>query len=124
MNHEKNIKNVGCGSGTGDEDKDVTLTQFLSTGSTAERGRFDALVQGYYEQTGVRVNIIEVPSGDRETKIQSMLLSDEPIHLAKTTGVDLTFIDRILPLTISMKNLIFMKVMPITSMREKKWSES
>jgi len=87
---------TGCGNDTNGDG--IELTWLLSTGSTAERGKFNDLVERYYEQTGITVNIIEVPSGDRETKIQSMLLSDEPIHLAKTTGVDLTFIDRILPL--------------------------
>lgn len=86
----------GCGNNMNEDE--VELTWLLATGSTDERGMFNALVERYYEQTGVRVNIIEVPSGDRETKIQSMLLADEPIHLAKTTGVDLTFIDRVLPL--------------------------
>lgn len=74
---------AGCGSG-GDSADIVTL--FVS-GDASEGGAYSKMAEKYEEETGVKVEVTDVPYADLETKITKAVQSNDAPDVARVAGV-------------------------------------
>jgi len=74
---------AGCGSGGDSAD---TVTLFVS-GDASEGGAYSKMAEKYEEETGVKVEVTDVPYADLETKITKAVQSNDAPDVARVAGV-------------------------------------
>jgi alpha-1,4-digalacturonate transport system substrate-binding protein len=65
--------------------KDVKL-QFFVSGDNVEGGALAAMSKKYTEETGVEIEVVDVPFSDMTTRITNMVQAGNPPALARTAG--------------------------------------
>ncbi|WP_277207523.1 ABC transporter substrate-binding protein [Isoptericola croceus] len=89
---------AGCSSGAGEGSGEVVL-EFVQSGDINQGGGYAALAERYHEETGVRVNVIEVPNDDLRTRLRTAAQANDVPALAASPSSDPAWTDRLLDLT-------------------------
>lgn len=88
----------GDDTGKGDGDGEVVL-EFAQSGDVNQGGGYAKLADKYYKETGVRVEVVEVPNDDLRTKLRTAALADDLPALAASPSTDPAWTNRLLDLT-------------------------
>lgn len=95
-----------CAGGTaeapGGDAKDVNLT-FYQSGDVNQGGGYAMLAQKYKEETGVTVDVVEVPNDDLRTKLRTASQANDLPALAASPSTDPAWTNRLLDLSDSFK---------------------
>jgi alpha-1,4-digalacturonate transport system substrate-binding protein len=90
---------AGCSSsGSGGGDGDVVL-EFVQSGDAAQGGGYAMLAEKYEEETGVKVNVVEVPSDDLRTRLRTASQANDLPALAAAPDADPAWTERMLDMT-------------------------
>ncbi|MCA0991347.1 ABC transporter substrate-binding protein [Pseudalkalibacillus hwajinpoensis] len=81
-------------SGSADE-----KLQFYVSGDTIEGSALTKMSEKYTEETGVEIEVVDVPYSDIFTRINNMVQSDQPPALARVTGMQPTWRDSLMDLS-------------------------
>ncbi|WP_407272085.1 ABC transporter substrate-binding protein [Radiobacillus sp. PE A8.2] len=73
--------------------------QFYVSGDTVEGSALTTMSEKYTEETGVEVEVIDIPYSDMSTKITNMLRSNDAPALARVTGFNPVWDGKLLDLT-------------------------
>ena len=85
-----------CGQNTENEETDITM--FVS-GDSVEGGAYAKMAEQYEEQTGIHVEVTDVPYSDLNTKISKAVQSDDAPEVVRVSGVEPDWGDYLLDLT-------------------------
>lgn len=88
---------AGCSGDAGD-DGEVVL-EFVQSGDVNQGGGYAMLAEQYYEETGVRVDVVEVPNADLRTRLRTAAQANDVPALAASPSTDPAWTDRLLDLT-------------------------
>lgn len=72
--------------GNSDEATSKTVRLFVS-GDTSEGGAYSKMAEKYEEETGIKVEVTDVPYADLETKISKAVQSNDAPDVARVSGV-------------------------------------
>ncbi|MDF2580867.1 MAG: hypothetical protein K0S49_2446, partial [Microbacterium sp.] len=89
---------AGCSSQGGGEGDQVVL-QFVQSGDAAQGGGYAMLAEKYEEETGVKVNVVEVPNDDLRTRLRTASQANDLPALAAAPDADPAWTARMLDLT-------------------------
>ncbi|MEH3090057.1 MAG: extracellular solute-binding protein [Microbacterium arborescens] len=89
---------AGCSSSGGGEGDQVVL-QFVQSGDAAQGGGYAMLAEKYEEETGVKVNVVEVPNDDLRTRLRTASQANDLPALAAAPDADPAWTARMLDLT-------------------------
>lgn len=87
-----------CSGGGAGSNGDVTLN-FYQSGDINQGGGYAMLAKKYEEETGVKVNVVEVPNGDLRTKLRTAAQANDLPALAASASTDPAWTERLLDLT-------------------------
>lgn len=87
---------ASCSSDGGD--KPVTL-KFIQSGDQNQGGGYAAMAEKYEKETGVHVEVIEVPNDDLRTRLRTAAQANDVPALAASPSTDPAWTDRLLDLT-------------------------
>lgn len=83
--------------------------QFYVSGDTVEGAALTKMSEKYTEETGIEIEVVDVPYDDMVTKITNMLRAGEPPALARVTGFNPAWNGKLIDLTeIAEKNNVKM----------------
>jgi alpha-1,4-digalacturonate transport system substrate-binding protein len=83
-----------CGFIGGEESDDKALKFWLS-GDANQGGGFQAMADKYFEETGVKVDIDDIPYDDFNTRLRNAAQADGLPDLARVTAIDPIWMDRL-----------------------------
>jgi alpha-1,4-digalacturonate transport system substrate-binding protein len=83
--------------------KDVKL-QFFVSGDNVEGGALAAMSKKYTEETGVEIEVVDVPFSDMTTRITNMVQAGNPPALARTAGFNPVWRDHLGDLSQTLKD--------------------
>lgn len=83
--------------------KDVKL-QFFVSGDNVEGGALAAMSKKYTEETGVEIEVVDVPFSDMTTRITNMVQAGNPPALARTAGFNPVWRDSLGDLSQTLKD--------------------
>lgn len=89
---------AGCSSSGGGEGDQVVL-QFVQSGDAAQGGGYAMLAEKYEKETGVKVNVVEVPNDDLRTRLRTASQANDLPALAAAPDADPAWTARMLDLT-------------------------
>lgn len=89
---------VACSGDSGDSGSSDTLT-LMQSGDAAQGGALATLAERYQEETGVTVDVVEVPSDDLSTTLRTSAQANDLPDLALAPNVDPVWKDRLLDLS-------------------------
>lgn len=89
---------VACSGDSGDSGSSDTLT-LMQSGDAAQGGALATLADRYQEETGVTVDVVEVPSDDLSTTLRTSAQANDLPDLALAPNVDPVWKDRLLDLS-------------------------
>ncbi len=89
---------AACSDDNGGDGATDTLT-LMQSGDAAQGGALQTLADRYEEETGVTVEIVEVPGDDLSTTLRTSAQADDLPDLALAPNVDPVWKDRLLDLT-------------------------
>lgn len=72
--------------GNSDSASSETVRLFVS-GDASEGGAYSEMAKRYEEETGVKVEVTDVPYADMETKITKAVQSDDAPDVARVSGI-------------------------------------
>src|SRR5690606_6382761 len=84
---------ASCGSGSSDEASAGPL-QFILSGDANQGGGYAAMAEKYQEETGVAIEIVDVPYDDLQTKVRNAAKADDLPALGRMPSVDPVWLDR------------------------------
>jgi len=87
-----------AGSGAGGGEGDDVVLEMYQSGDVNQGNGYAQLADKYFDETGVRVKIIEVPNSDLRTKLRTAAQANDLPALA-ASGIDPAYKDRLLDLT-------------------------
>lgn len=90
-----------CGNGDSSADKvgeKDSLTMMYSVDNQEQKTALKWLVDTYKEETGVTVELTELPSSDMKTKLKNAVISKDVPDLVKITGPDVSYADSLVDL--------------------------
>ena len=88
---------ASCGSdSSGDADGPL---QFILSGDGNQGGGYAAMAEKYQEETGVQVEIVDVPYDDLQTKVRNSAQANDLPALARMPALDPVWLERTLDLT-------------------------
>lgn len=91
---------VGCGGEEESTSSESDPLQFMISTDTAEQAAaYEELCAGFTEETGIEVEIINVPNSDYAMKLSNMVAAGDAPDVCKFTGVDAAFVEDVLDLT-------------------------
>lgn len=73
--------------------------QFYVSGDTVEGSALTKMSEKYTEETGVEIEVVDVPYDDMVTKITNMMRAEEPPALARVTGFNPAWQGKLMDLT-------------------------
>ncbi|TQL03073.1 ABC transporter substrate-binding protein [Cellulomonas sp. SLBN-39] len=89
---------TACSGGSADDDGPVTL-EFVLSGDANQGGGYQAMADRYEEETGVHVEIVDVPYEDLVTRLRSGAQAGDLPALARASEVDPLWESQLLDLT-------------------------
>jgi len=89
---------VGCSS-DGQSSGGAATLEFWQSGDVNQGGGYARLAEEYKEETGVTVNVVEIPSDDLSTRLRTAAQADDLPALAAAPSVDPAWSARLLDLT-------------------------
>jgi alpha-1,4-digalacturonate transport system substrate-binding protein len=94
---------ASCSSDDGGSDGtsgggDVVL-ELVQSGDVNQGGAYAAITEKYFEETGVRVRVVEVPNDDLRTRLRTAAQANDLPALAASPSTDPAWTDRLLDLT-------------------------
>jgi alpha-1,4-digalacturonate transport system substrate-binding protein len=89
---------ASCSSGGGGSDDEVVL-QLMQSGDVNQGGGYAKLAEKYFEETGVRVEVVEVPNDDLRTRLRTSAQANDLPALAASPSTDPAWTERLLDLT-------------------------
>ena len=89
---------ASCSSGGGGSDDEVVL-QLMQSGDVNQGGGYAKLADKYFEETGVRVEVVEVPNDDLRTRLRTSAQANDLPALAASPSTDPAWTERLLDLT-------------------------
>ncbi|MEU4384881.1 extracellular solute-binding protein [Promicromonospora sp. NPDC023805] len=89
---------ASCSSGGGGSDDEVVL-QLMQSGDVNQGGGYAQLAEKYFEETGVRVEVVEVPNDDLRTRLRTSAQANDLPALAASPSTDPAWTERLLDLT-------------------------
>ncbi|WP_216853610.1 ABC transporter substrate-binding protein [Phytoactinopolyspora halotolerans] len=89
---------ASCSSDSGGSDGDVVL-ELVQSGDVNQGGAFAKLSDKYFDETGVRVEVVEVPNDDLRTRLRTAAQADDLPALAASPSTDPAWTERLLDLT-------------------------
>ncbi|MBA8795071.1 alpha-1,4-digalacturonate transport system substrate-binding protein [Friedmanniella endophytica] len=81
------------GSGSGSGGGSDRPLQFLQSGDANQGGGYAAMAAKYQQQTGVKVEVVEVPNDDLDTKLRNAAQANDLPALARAGSIDPTWKD-------------------------------
>lgn len=87
---------AGCSGDAGDGE---VVLEFVQSGDVNQGGGYAMLAEQYYEETGVRVDVVEVPNADLRTRLRTAAQANDVPALAASPSTDPAWTDRLLDLT-------------------------
>jgi len=91
------VTGLGLASCSSGDDK-VTL-EFIQSGDQNQGGGYAAMAEKYEEETGVHVEVIEVPNDDLRTRLRTAAQANDVPALAASPSTDPAWTDRLLDLS-------------------------
>ncbi|WP_261805872.1 ABC transporter substrate-binding protein [Lapidilactobacillus luobeiensis] len=88
---------VGCGNGAGAKKSD-TVRLFVS-GDTSEGNAYSKMAKKYEKETGIKVEVTDVPYADLTTKVTKAVQSNDAPDVARVSGVQPDWADYLVDLT-------------------------
>lgn len=88
---------AGCSSNSDSSNKQSSL-QMIVSGDTNEGSAYQKMAEQYKEETGVTIEIVDVPYDDLVTRITSSVQADNVPALARVSSVDPSWKDHLLDL--------------------------
>jgi len=88
---------AGCSSSSGEGDQ--VVLQFIQSGDANQGGGYAMLAEKYEEETGVRIDVVEVPNADIRTRLRTSAQANDLPALAASPSTDPAWTERILDLT-------------------------
>ncbi|WP_156759212.1 extracellular solute-binding protein [Microbacterium karelineae] len=88
---------AACSGGAGDGDE--VVLEFVQSGDVNQGGGYAKLAEKYYEETGVRVDVVEVPNADLRTRLRTAAQANDVPALAASPSTDPAWTERLLDLT-------------------------
>lgn len=89
---------MACGS-NGEGGSEGDGMQFYVSGDTIEGSALTQMSEKYTEETGIPVEVVDVPYSDMETRITNMIRAGNPPALARVTGFNPAWNGNLLDLT-------------------------
>jgi alpha-1,4-digalacturonate transport system substrate-binding protein len=89
---------ASCSSGGGSSDDEVVL-QLMQSGDVNQGGGYAQLAEKYFDETGVRVEVVEVPNDDLRTRLRTSAQANDLPALAASPSTDPAWTERLLDLT-------------------------
>lgn len=91
---------AGCsGDDDGPGEGGTTTLRLVQSGDAAQGGAFQALADKYEEETGIQVEVVEIPNEDLQTSLRTSAQANDLPDLAASPNVDPVWKDRVLDLT-------------------------
>lgn len=84
-----------CGFIGGGEEGDDKTVKFWLSGDANQGGGFQAMADKYFEETGVTVDIDDIPYDDFNTRLRNAAQADGLPDLARVTAIDPIWMDRL-----------------------------
>lgn len=85
---------AACGSsGSSSTVSDDTPLQFVLSGDANQGGGYAAMAKEYEAQTGVKIEIVDVPNDDLATKVRNSALADDLPAIGRMPSVDPVWLD-------------------------------
>ncbi|WP_181868782.1 extracellular solute-binding protein [Brachybacterium alimentarium] len=84
---------ASCGSRSSGGSSDGPL-QFILSGDTNQGGGYTAMAKKYQEETGVEIEIVDVPYDDLETKVRNASKANDLPAIGRMPSVDPVWLDR------------------------------
>lgn len=88
----------GGGGGAGSDGEEVVL-ELVQSGDVNQGNGYAQLAEKYYDETGVRVEVVEVPNADLMTRLRTSSQANDLPALAAAPSVDPAWTERLLDLT-------------------------
>ncbi|WP_205856657.1 ABC transporter substrate-binding protein [Phytoactinopolyspora endophytica] len=89
---------ASCSSDDGGSDGEVVL-ELMQSGDVNQGGGYAQLAEKYLEETGVRLEVVEVPNEDLRTRLRTASQANDLPALAASPSTDPAWTDRLLDLT-------------------------
>ncbi|WP_029150456.1 extracellular solute-binding protein [Microbacterium indicum] len=90
---------LGLSACSGSADSGEVTLEFLQSGDANQGGGYAAMAAEYEKETGVKVDVVEVPSADLQTRLRTASQANDVPALAAAPGVDPAWSDRLLDLS-------------------------
>lgn len=87
---------AACSDGSGSDD--VTL-QLVQSGDGQQGGALQQMADLYFEETGVTIDIVEVPNADLRTRLRNSAQAEDLPAMAFSPNIDPVWTDQLLDLT-------------------------
>lgn len=84
---------ASCGSSSSSDSSDGPL-QFILSGDANQGGGYAAMAKKYQEETGVEIEIVDVPYDDLETKVRNASKANDLPAIGRMPSVDPVWLDR------------------------------
>lgn len=82
-----------CGSGSSEESSGEPL-QFILSGDANQGGGYAAMAKKYTEETGVEIEIVDVPYDDLQTKVRNAAKANDLPAIGRMPSIDPVWLDR------------------------------
>ncbi|WP_102191416.1 ABC transporter substrate-binding protein [Microbacterium aurantiacum] len=90
---------AGCSGGGGSNADGEVVLELVQSGDANQGGGYAMLADKYFEETGVRVNVVEVPNSDVRTRLRTAAQANDLPALAAAPATDPAWTERLLDLT-------------------------